>query len=208
MTRYYPPKVWTPGRFSLETTVGPTVEPVTVQEIKLQARISDDSEDLLIADYISTARTYVENHTRRRLLNQTLVYKIDRFPPLDEQVFELPGGTAQSITSIQYLDSDGATQTLATSVYETDLAHVPARIGLKYDQDWPTIRDWSLPITITYVAGFGSAATDVPSPLRQAVKLLAAQMFDARCPLGDGDAVELPFGVKAMCAAYKIYKVA
>ena len=46
---------------AVRVTTEPTIEPVTLAEAKLQARIDSDGDNLLIESLISTARKQAEN---------------------------------------------------------------------------------------------------------------------------------------------------
>lgn len=166
-----------PRRWSVSRTAM-AQEPVPLEELKAHANITAADDDALISGYIRAAREWVENYTQRFLITTTVTYKIDAFPAKETAVIELPGGKIQSVTSIAYVDTAGASQTWAAAEYIVDAAWEPARIGLAYDQDWPTIREWDLPITITYVAGYGADPGDVPENLRTAIKIVAAELYE------------------------------
>ena len=54
----------------------------------------------------------------------------------------------------------------------------PALICPVFGDDWPEIRLEKRGIAVTYVAGYGNAATDVPAELRQAVLLQVEMLYD------------------------------
>ena len=93
----------------------------------------------------------------------------------------------QSVSSISYVDTDGATQTLAGSVYDARLYGLEPSIVLKYNQTWPTIRMGSL-ITVTAVVGYG-AASAVPAELLHAIRLVIADMYRYRETVQSGETV-------------------
>jgi uncharacterized phiE125 gp8 family phage protein len=134
-----------------------TEEPVLLAEVKQALRIDAEDEDTLIERHIKAARAYVENYTGTRLVTQTLTLRTDDWADLES----LQIAPLSSVTSITYVDVDGATQTLATSVYEARLYGLEPSIVLKYNQTWPTIRVGSQ-ITVTVVAGYGAAAATPP----------------------------------------------
>ena len=72
----------------------------------------------------------------------------------------------QSISSVTYLDADGATQTVAGSVYTLDNAdeHGRAWVLLQDGEEWPDVGDYGNAVTVTFVAGYGAAAA-VPAAL-------------------------------------------
>jgi len=95
--------------------VAPAEEPVTVAEIKTHARISGSASDTEIATMIAAARQYAEAELGRWIITQTVDAYFDAFPPC----FYLP--PLQSITSITYIDSNGDSQTLDSSLYRVIL---------------------------------------------------------------------------------------
>lgn len=147
----------------------PTIEPITVEEAKAQARITDSASDDLIDGYIVSAREAAEQHLGRGLLTQTLKLVLDDWA----NVVPLPqAAPLQSITHVKYYDTDGTLQTLATSYYDTDTVSRPGRVVLKPSQSWPSLQSERRNgrVEITYVVGWTSAAA-VPERIRHGIKL-------------------------------------
>lgn len=151
-------------------TTEPTLaqEPVTVEEARRQCGIADgiDYHDETLKILIPAAREQVENDTGIVCYTGTFTKKFHDWNDLD--LSDLRPIT--SITSIAYLDTDGASQTLATSVYQLETANVKQFVRLKYNQSWPSLRGDINGITITYVAGYATVAA-VPKVVKQAVLL-------------------------------------
>ncbi len=178
---YFRPRylIYRPARKSLIESSA-ALEPVDLEVMKAHSVVTDSDRDGLIAGYIATARELVEEMTGRALITQTRVYNIDRFPPSPYQVLDLPGGTLLAVTSIEYVDTDGASQTWAAENYTVDKDHAPGRIGLAWSKSWPAIRRAWPPVTISYSVGYGPAPADVPEKLRTAIALIAAELFERR----------------------------
>lgn len=90
----------------------------------------------------------------------------------------LPIGPVQSVSSVSYVDAEGATQTLSTSVYEfikADPNGVESYIGLKYGQSWPAQEPGSR-ITVTLAAGYAT----LPEDVGLAIRLLISERFHNR----------------------------
>jgi len=162
---------------SLVRTLGPSLWPVTLDEVYAQTRAADRGADTLalLDRLIRLATETAETITRRALLTQTWRLRLDEFPAETEIL--LPRPPLQSVTSIQYVDSLGATQTFASSEYAVDTASDPGRIYLDLDATWPTTRGQYNDVTITYVAGWTSAAA-VPQSIRHAILMLIAYWYD------------------------------
>lgn len=150
---------------SLFLVTSPASEPVSLSELKLHLRVDSTAEDDLIAGLNVSARDYAESFTHRAIPQQTWDLKLEGFPCGSE--FYLPKAPCVSVTSITYIDTDGDTQTLATTVYGTDLPPGPharaGRIYLKYQQVWPQTRAIPNAVTVRFVAGYSGTAVTVAS---------------------------------------------
>ena len=58
----------------------PSIEPVTLEEAKLQLRVDSDFDDSLICDAIQAAREDCEGETHRAFITQTWQLILDHFP--------------------------------------------------------------------------------------------------------------------------------
>lgn len=190
--------------YGLKISTGPAAAVASTATAKTWMRISHSDEDTLVDSLITRATNYVENETRRQLINATYTFSFDMFPHGD--VIYSPVSPLGSVTSIQYLDANGASQTLSTDVYGVDTIRDPGRIYLKSGQEWPSTLDQEQAVTITAVAGYGSASTDVPEPLIQAVLMLAAHYYEHReavDPKGNTFA-PVPMGVERLILQYRV----
>ncbi len=128
-------------------TTPPAYLPLTLSEVKLHQRVDGTDEDALIAAFIGAAVDTCQQITGRSLMAQEWKLTIDDFA--DE--IALPWPQVQAVQSVQYKDADGATQTLASSVYEL----AGDKVCLVPGQEWPTVRGGSGPVWINYIAGYG-----------------------------------------------------
>lgn len=185
----------TPLRYALEITSAPTVEPIDLGEAKAHCKVEVDDENGLFGHWIRTARRLCESWLDTSLITQTVKVYLDTFP---EWEIEMPRSPVQSITSISYIDHAGAAQTLAGSAYQADLKSKPARIVPAYGEVWPTTRYGYLnAVTITMVAGYGAAGSDVPSEILQAMYLAISTWNLSR----ETTPTELPAGSQALLAS-------
>ena len=135
-------------------SVEPTVEPIELVELKNRLRVLSCDFDAELRDLMIEGRKQVEYDTSRRLCTQTVILYKDGFPA--GNTIEIRESPVSSITSIQYVDENVATQTLSTSAYTTDLDGTPPRIILLENQDWEdTEPDYPKSVIVTYVAGYG-----------------------------------------------------
>ena len=159
-----------------ETTVPADI--VTVAEAKLHCRVDHTTEDAVFTRLLGVARRQCEMISGYAYTTRTLVSKLDYWPR--SGCIELPYPPLQSVTSIAYLDEAGGSNTFASSNYVVDTHSIPGRILLKSSADWPnaTLQVGGA-ITITYVAGFGTA-NDVPDHYKQAMLLTVGHLFENR----------------------------
>ena len=132
----------------------PTSEPVTLVEARTQCRVDDSASDGQLAGLILSAREWAQDFTGRTIVAQTWELALDAFPA----VIELPLAPVQSITSITYTDTAGATQTLDPTDYEADLLSQPARI--RASVAWPSTADVYNAVRVRFVAGYAATHPD------------------------------------------------
>ncbi len=183
----------------LKLVTPPASEPVTLAEAKIHLRVDITDDDDYITSLILTARITVELSVWRSLISQTWRYSLDSWPEGNEILLSNP--PLQSVSGIVYFLSDGSSPTWAASNYLVDTDSEPGRVVLAYGVNWPggTLRPLN-PIQITYIAGYGDAATDVLAIYRQAMLLLIGHWYENREPVLTTGAVpkELPLAVQSL----------
>lgn len=92
----------------------------------------------------------------------------------------MPLGPLQSVSSITYVDTDGVTQTLSSGAYVVDDKSERGWVVLASGEEWPSTYDVINAVTISFVAGYGDATTDVPEPLREMILLIVTQWHEHR----------------------------
>lgn len=189
----------------LNRTVAPTSEPITTAEGKTAARVTIATDNDYIDTLIQSAREWCEDFMGRAIFTQTWEWKLDRLP-FNSDWFVVPYPKLASVTSIAYTDTDGDSQTLATTVYEVDTTSQPGRIALKFDQVWPSVRSQIInPVTVTFVAGTTVALGSFY--VKQAIKMLVAHWYNVREDVLVGSRNEpfnVPNGVRDMLWSKRI----
>ena len=165
----------------------PTVEPVTLAEAKAHMRVSHAEEDQLISTLISTARRIVEARSGLVLLQQVWTSYLDDWP--EAGLVELPFAPVMSVNMVAVFGEDDVEASIDPAHYYADTASRPPRLMLRGSRVWAKPGRIANGIAITVTAGFGSAASSVPEPLRQAVLILVAHWFEHR---GAADPPPLP----------------
>ncbi len=137
------------------------------------------TEDWFLNMLIRSARVAAEGITNRALVTQTWDLFLDRFPYW-EQYIPLP--KLQSIVSVSYVDTNGATQTLDPSQYLVDTASEPARITPAFGLVWPVTRWQTNAVTIRFTCGYGAAA-DVPDGIKNWMLMRINTLWNNRAQL-------------------------
>lgn len=188
-------------------------------------RIDSSDDDTYITELITAARILAENYTRRCFINTTWKMFMNAWPScggydsFPEGYYEmaitevyqakpvmLPKGRLQSVTHIKtYDDSDTAT-TYSTanylvSAYDSgDSGKITIRSGATPPS--PTrIQDG---IEIQFITGYGSSASAVPTPIKQAIKMIVSGLYENRGDCQDGN---LPSGAAALLSQYRILSI-
>lgn len=182
-------------------TSAPAAEPVSTAEAKTHLRIDHTDEDTYIGTLVTTARLSLEAMTRRAFVTQTRVARYDSFPA----VFEHHRSPLQSVSSIAYIDTAGASQTLSASLYSVDTYTEPGRVIPAYGESWPSTRIVMNAVTETYIAGYGAAAA-VPENVKHCIKRLLSHWYEFREPMIVGTIVSrenMPWGdVQSLIATF------
>ncbi|MCK5600430.1 phage head-tail connector protein [Candidatus Pacearchaeota archaeon] len=168
------------GNRLFEVTEQPSVEPITVEEVKVWARIDGTDEDDLITELIKSTRIQIEKYLNRSLIQQTVEMILDYWP---RQEIELPRGDVISFTKIELLDEDNA-----ITEYDSDKYYLaggtPNRLVIKSDDSVPDPSDVGNRnrggIKLTWFSGYGTAASDVPQTIKEALKLWVTFIYENR----------------------------
>ncbi|WP_181704334.1 head-tail connector protein [Chthonobacter albigriseus] len=176
--------------------LAPLIEPVSLAELKDHLRIDHAEEDAVLITLTVVARAAIERLARKAMITQTFRLFLDAWP--ESGVVSLPHAPVQSVPAVRVF-AGGSMQTLDLAGFQLDAVSDPARLvalGTAPQPERPIAG-----IEVDMVVGFGSAAADVPAPLRQAVKLLAARWYENR---GDGPgSVDIPDEILAIAADYR-----
>ena len=162
-----------------------TVEPAQLaisltSDLKPFIRIpgTDTALDTLNANLIAAATDWAEGYMGRALITQTWLYGYRRFP--DGPDFLLAAPLVSTGLTVKYYDDTNTLQTVAASIYTVDTEAQPGRVSLNLYQIWPAVVLAQRPdaVQITFTAGYGATSDSVPTLIRMAIALLAAQWLD------------------------------
>ena len=177
---------------------------ITLEEARAQLRVDHFEEDQLLARLVDavTAAISGPHGIGRALLAEAWELRLDAFPL---GAITVPLGPVQVVTSIAYLDPQGASQALPTSAYIVAHQRDLAVITPAYGGSWPPTRPQLDAVTISFVAGYGDAPEDVPADLRHAAFLLLGHFYENREASVLGvSAMELPHGYTSLVERYRV----
>lgn len=179
-------------------TTEPTVEPVSVEDIKMFARIDGDYEDDLIQSLIVAVRNATQLYLGRSLIKQTLTMTLDFWPTM---AISLPRPPLISIDSVKIVEEDGTKTTYSSDNYYLNTIAEPGQLILKSSADsLPEVsdRDYAM-YEIIFKAGYGTLAIDVPEAIRAGMKSWITFLYENRQPID-----KPPFGAMASFAPYRV----
>jgi uncharacterized phiE125 gp8 family phage protein len=176
----------------IEVVTAPAFEPVSRAEAKRWLRIGAavTEHDPVIDLLIKAAREEAENRTFRAFITRTLRLTLPCWPA--DSVWGakivLPRPPLQSVTSIQYRDTNGALQTLAADQYDVYEGYEPGCIVPAYGVSWPSLRLTPDSVQVNYTAGYapGSPSDEasnqesMPAALRLWMQAKLATLFEQR----------------------------
>lgn len=185
-------KAWDRPSFKLVTP--PAVPLLSLTEAYDQLRLdptfgvspASRPDDGLLAAMVAAATGEVDGvdgWLGRALVTQTWRMTLPRFPS-GSCPLEIPLPPLQSVGSISYVDSDGVTQTLAGGSPDTFRVFTdatPGYIAPLYNESWPgNVRNGLGAVAITFTAGYGDTAADVPELIRQYVRARLGFYYEFR----------------------------
>ncbi len=156
----------------------PAAEPVTLAEAKAHLRVTHADDDTLIASLLVSARRIVEARSGLLLMEQEWTCFFDGWG--DDGVMPLPLAPIMSVDEVAVFSDEGTKAVIDAAHYFADAASRPARLLLRGSRLWPPPGRAINGIAVTVTAGFGAAAVAVPQPLRQAILVLVAHLYEHR----------------------------
>lgn len=146
----------------------PALEPLTLSQVKLYLRIEHSEEDTSLLHMIAAAREAAELYMGKSLITQSKRLIIEQ---PDAVIYALPQGPVQSIQTVASENEEGVQTTLDSGLYRLHAGRNLLQLEQLPNADL---------LVVTYVAGFGDAADDVPSLIRQGMLQHVAAMCEAR----------------------------
>ena len=180
-----------PNQWSDRVSVQPVREPASLEDVRRNLDLDDSYRDADLSMWLTEARKQVEHDARTALITQTHITDAKGWG----DICTLPAvWPVIAVSAITYEDTNGDTQTLATTVYGVDVNQRPARIYLKREQTWPVLYGEHMDVHVTYTCGYGATPADVPGAARSAIFMLIRHRFDQPGVLVPAGMSETPEG--------------
>lgn len=187
---------------TIERITAPSVDPITLAEVKAHLRVDHSHEDTLIAGVLSAAVAHFDG---LGVLGRAIITQdwAQWFRKSSEWV-RLDMGKFQSLVSVEYYDSDNVLQTATLSDYETSKHGDFVLVGPARNASWPTTYDRQDAIKVTYRAGYGDTADDVPASVRHAILLTVGHWYEHRMAVSEESYKEVPLAVSALIGVERV----
>lgn len=186
----------------------PTVEPITIAEVKSQLGIQQDDagSDAIISRRITEARQWAEDYMQRALITQTQEIRLDAFPVCS---IKLPFPNLVTVVSVKYIDINGTEQTISASDYVVDTYSYIGLVRPVYGASWPSARTELNAVRIQYTCGYGATALSVPNLLREGLMLLVGHWMNFQPQSENGTTLSrVPFAIRDIFDKYNASKFA
>lgn len=181
----------------------PAVDVVTFDEASIWLRgdgVTD--EKALVEALIASATAHLDGWSG--ILGRCLINQVWAVPYKGwSRELRLPFPNVSAAT-VKYYDANNVEQTVAGADMAVLHDAEGSYVRLSDDYAFPNLyddRDDAVNITLT--AGYGTAATAVPAPIRTAILLMVAHWFHNREAVADSALAELPMGVSALITPYR-----
>jgi len=179
----------------------PATKVVSVTDIKAQLRIDSSDEDTLLGYYIDAATDMAENYCNRHFI--THQYKLYFNEQVQTASLIFPNCTLEETGSnkpINWVDENGAAQS-SDKAY-IDAFSNPSLAYLSSDFPGTTLKDNAAnTFYFWFNTGYGAASANVPEAIKQAIKLIVADMYYFR----EDRKRQFPMASQILLQPYKCY---
>ena len=179
----------------------PSTKVVEVADIKAQLRIDTNDENDLLGYYIDAATDMAENYCNRHFI--THQYKLYFNEQVNKASLIFPNCTLEEAGSnkpVNWTDASGSAQS-SDKAY-IDAFSNPSLVYLSSDFPGTTLKDNAAnTFYFWFNTGYGAASADVPEAIKQAIKLIVADMYYFR----EDRKRQFPMASQILLQPYKCY---
>ena len=178
--------------------------PVSLTEAKAHLKVDITTDDTLITNLIIASTQLSEEYTNRFFINTVINQTCTTFLDL-KSLFK---SKVISVTHVKYYDSNNVLQTLDAADYVVNKQFEPCQINAAVDFSFPDIADRIDAVECKYSVGYGTAASDVPNAIKQAILLTIGNYYANRESVIIGRITsELPQSALWLLNTYKVQVV-
>lgn len=150
---------------------------VTLAQAKDHLCIVVDDQDDRIWREVDAAISASEDFLRRPLRRGSYQKLLDRWEIISGRYAIRLLGYVSAVTSIEYRDSNGTYQTIASSVYESLIDEHSTLIREAPNQSWPELQEYVDNVRVT--ASIGWLQSDVPFAVQQGALMMLSYIHDS-----------------------------
>ena len=189
----------------LTETAPAAATPVTLSEFSAHLRLAygfpdDGAEDALLDFYLRNAAGAIEARTGLALIRRGFLLRLSAWDRAGHAV--LPVGPVEAIIAIRFVRGADVID-LSAGSWAIEPGTVRQRVTGAGGGALPMIPEAHI-AELTFDAGFGPAAEDLPADLRHAVMLLAADYYERR---HDGDGPGMPMAVRGLIEPWRAVRI-
>lgn len=176
---------------TLRLITPPTVQPITLAELKVHCRVDSADLDGVLTGAIAGATDKAEGILGRALINQTWERVLDAFPAGNGGI-ALGRPPISAITQLQYVPS-GSTSLTTLAPTEYVLDNVQPDGWALPSTTWPATASLANAVRVRFTAGYGADGSSVPSAIRSWLFLTAGWLYrHAEAMDASGKVVAIP----------------
>jgi uncharacterized phiE125 gp8 family phage protein len=182
-----------------------SVDLFTVAETRELARLAGSLSDAAVLGLIRRSTAAVETYLNRSLIAAQWRQTFDGFSgPAGDWILPLLCCPVIEVEDVEYLDDEGSWQIVDPESFGCDTDGEPARVYEWPGSTWPEAADVPGSVRVTFQAGYGEAASDVPGDLVEAVAKIISHNHDHVGAVVTGTIVaEIPWSVRELLEMYR-----
>jgi uncharacterized phiE125 gp8 family phage protein len=195
-------------------TAAPTVLAVTLEDAKMALRIDGSDMDVLVTMWTKGVIANLEHEVGQCMMEQTWEVRLPAFPGVPCWAVGQPSPRNLSaeislphpvmeVTSVSYIDIDGATQTLAPEAYRINRTRYTSTLSPARGGSWPATAEDDAAVVVVAQCGYGDAPEATPEEVQLYILAKLAEQFDPATRL-ERDTVQSKFvdGLLDRCRSY------
>lgn len=191
----------------LTRTVDPAAQLISDALAKAHLRIDHAYDNTTLDHLRAVVESFLDGrdgYLQRALVTQSWLWQLPCWPVSGELWFPLP--PLQSVTHVKYYDDDNTLQTLDAANYSVITAGAFGYIKLVQGASWPSLYDRDDAVQVTFVAGYGDTASDVPPAIIHAALLMLGHLYAGRGDSADDPANAMTDAMRRLLAPYRLFE--